>query len=277
MDKLAEILELRLQKIDQLNDFITIFGKRAELIDQLRDVKKLNSENHQLLSLCRKNVADFRAKQLPEARQCLQIAECLQSTMLNMIEVLDEQDHETQMAKASKENINPLTEQRTPDPKAASNGAVSSTTRLLLSDYKNSPFARVMKPAALQFIDFELPPLETSDFARIPQYMRGRETLGELRLFLDTVIVRCFTEKYKLLNKKRECVRNPQQLTLWKHYDLQAKYFPQRLFITQGDIATLTGRLVDKKTANRMAMLRHLQIVQEQRHQSTVCYVWLGR
>lgn len=132
-----------------------------------------------------------------------------------------------------------------------------------------------MKPAALQFIDFEAL-IKPNDFGRIATYMRGRETMADLQLFLDSVVVRCFSEKYTLLLKKRECVRNPQQLALWKHYEQQSEYFPQKLFITQGDIANLTGRLVDKKTSNRLAMLRHLQLLQEQRHKTTVCYVWLG-
>lgn len=127
----------------------------------------------------------------------------------------------------------------------------------------------------MQFIDFEAK-INADDFGRISQYMRGRETLADLQQFLDSVVVRCFSEKYMLLFKKRECVRNPKQLAMWIHYEQQASYFPQRLFITQGDISNITGRMVDKKTTNRLAMLRHLQLVQEQRHKSTVCYVWLG-
>lgn len=282
MDRLAELFEKRLQKIDQLNDFITIFGKRSELVNQLKDADTLTDENRQLLALCRQHVASFRAELLPESKRIQQRAECLQSTMLNMIETLDQRDHDQLLASAAKENRNPsLQQQRTPEPNNGGAGGSfqvpSSSTRLLLSDYKNSPFARTIKPAALQFVDFELERLADSDFRRIPQYMRGRETLAELQQFLDAVIVRCFTDKYTLLHKKRECVRNPQQLAMWKHFVTQASYFPHRMFITQGDIANLTGRLVDKKTANRIAMLRHLQIVQEQRHQSTVCYLWLGQ
>lgn len=104
--------------------------------------------------------------------------------------------------------------------------------------------------------------------------MKGRETLDELRHFFDSVIVKCFTIKYTLMHKHREVVRNQHDMILWKHYHSQAEYFPNRLFITQGDISNATNKMVDKKMANRISMLRHIQLLQEQRHKSTVCYIW---
>lgn len=106
--------------------------------------------------------------------------------------------------------------------------------------------------------------------------MKGRESLDELCHFLDSVIIKCFTTKYTLMHKHREVVRNQHDLNMWKHYHQQADYFPNRMFITQGDISHDTGKMVDKKMANRIGMLRHIQVIQEQRHKATVCYIWLG-
>lgn len=58
------------------------------------------------------------------------------------------------------------------------------------------------------------------------RYMRGRESVDDLRNFLDTVIVTCFNKKYQLMHRQRSTVRNRQDLELWKVYNQQASYVP---------------------------------------------------
>lgn len=60
--------------------------------------------------------------------------------------------------------------------------------------------------------------------------MCGRETLDQLNAFLETVIIPCFTEKYQLLYKDRSCVRNQNDLELWKLYNEQASTLPGKFF-----------------------------------------------
>lgn len=54
--------------------------------------------------------------------------------------------------------------------------------------------------------------------------MRGRETLDDIQIFLENVIIRCFTSKYTLLPKRREAVP-PMDLDLWNLYKSQEDYF----------------------------------------------------
>lgn len=54
--------------------------------------------------------------------------------------------------------------------------------------------------------------------------MRGRETLDDIQIFLESVIIRCFTSKYTLLPKRREAVP-PMDLDLWNLYKSQEDYF----------------------------------------------------
>lgn len=56
--------------------------------------------------------------------------------------------------------------------------------------------------------------------------MKGRDTLSDLQNFLDTVIIRCFSEKYALALKERRFVRNFQDIEQWKMYRSQQEYFP---------------------------------------------------
>lgn len=55
-------------------------------------------------------------------------------------------------------------------------------------------------------------------------YMKGRETLFEIQQFLDTIIIQCFTSKYRLLPKRREAVA-PTEIELWNLYKSQESYF----------------------------------------------------
>lgn len=69
----------------------------------------------------------------------------------------------------------------------------------------------------------------------------------------------------------------PGQMTRWKMYRSQMEYFPGEMFITEGDISHLIGRMLDKKMSNRIAMLRHLHVIQDVRRGTTTCFIWKGR
>lgn len=60
----------------------------------------------------------------------------------------------------------------------------------------------------------------------------------------------------------------------WKMYRSQMEYFPGEMFITEGDIAQLIDRMMDKKMSNRISMLRHIHVIQEMRKGSATCYIW---
>lgn len=145
--------------------------------------------------------------------------------------------------------------------------------RMRVTDYENSPYVSKRKPIQLQFIDFEAR-ITPEEFATIPSYMKGRESLDELRAFLEQIVISCFTEKYTLLCKKREAIRNPHDVEMWKIYKQQKDDFPGKYFVTEGDIARKIGRLIDKKMNSKLQMLRHLNIIKEARKIKTVYYVW---
>ncbi|XP_055850254.1 uncharacterized protein LOC129914860 [Episyrphus balteatus] len=147
--------------------------------------------------------------------------------------------------------------------------------KMYLEEYLQSPFVRKTRPLSVpfQFMDFEAK-ITPEMFETIPKYMRGRETVDELKQFLDAILVPCFNEKYQLLHRHRDCIRNHVDLDLWKVYKDQASYFPGQNFITQGDISRKINKMLDKKSQNKITMLRHLGILQEQRKAQTVCYIW---
>lgn len=146
--------------------------------------------------------------------------------------------------------------------------------RMSLADYENSPYITKPRSLQFQFLDFEAH-ITPEEFSKIPQYMKGRETLDELRAFLEQTLISCFTEKYTLLYKKREAIRNPHDIEIWKTYKQQQNDFPGKFFITEGDIARKIGRLVDKKMNVKIQMLRHIGKVKESRKGKTVYITWI--
>lgn len=142
-----------------------------------------------------------------------------------------------------------------------------------IADYENSPFISRRKPIQLQFLDFDAH-ISPEEFSTVPSYMKGRETLGELRDFLEKTVITCFTDKYTLLCKTRDAIRNPHDVEMWKTYKQQKDDFPGKYFVTEGDIARKIGRLVDKKMNSKLQMLRHLNIIKEIRVKKTIYYVW---
>lgn len=145
--------------------------------------------------------------------------------------------------------------------------------RMRIADYENSPFISRRKPFQMQFLDFEAH-ISPEEFATIPSYMKGRESLDELRGFLENTVISCFTEKYTLLCKTREAIRNTHDVEIWKIYKQQKNDFPGKYFVTEGDIARKIGRLVDKKMNSKLTMLRHLNIIKEVRKIKTTYYLW---
>lgn len=141
-----------------------------------------------------------------------------------------------------------------------------------LAEFQHSPFAKKIKPLSLNFVDFEKE-ITQMEFDTIPRYMKGRDTVGELNHFLETVVIRCFNDKYTLVYKNREAVKIADK-NLWCTYRQQINYFPGFKFITQGDISRSLARLIDKKTSNRITMLKHLRVLKESREERTICYLW---
>lgn len=58
--------------------------------------------------------------------------------------------------------------------------------------------------------------------------MKGREHLSDIQHFLETVIIKSFTEKYALLPKRREAVQK-YELDVWNMYKQQEEYFKGKM------------------------------------------------
>ncbi|KAL5284232.1 hypothetical protein ACFFRR_006484 [Megaselia abdita] len=152
----------------------------------------------------------------------------------------------------------------------------SETPRMALSVYKESPMIRKIRPVSICFDDFSFK-ITQEMFLTIPKYMKGRETCDELNAFLENIIISIFNEKYQLLHRVRNFVKQPADFELWKLYNEQISYFPGQNFITNADvIRKMEVKSIDKRTQSKIVMLRHIAVLQEQRKQHLTCYIWIA-
>ncbi|XP_055908571.1 uncharacterized protein LOC129943276 [Eupeodes corollae] len=297
MEEILKESERIFEKINLIESVVSLNLRRSNIEPQIQELAQKTEEVKSLIQQCNQVMKVEYSNVMNEHKL---IMRKLQQQQLKALEVLIERK---QSAKEDEQKTKQLLHVRGA-PTAATNVAYGTTPlgvlkekqpksiskhlavksvqkldtvegKMYLEDYLQSPFVRKTKPLSrpFQFIDFEAE-ITSEIFESIPKYMRGRETVEELKNFLDTVLVPCFNEKYQLLHRHRDCIRNHVDLDMWKLYNDQASYFPGQNFITQGDISRRIKKMLDKKSQNKITMLRHLGILQEQRKAQTVCYIW---
>lgn len=150
--------------------------------------------------------------------------------------------------------------------------AAALSTPMYLHQFAQTPLSTCKKVNLLAFLDFEAT-ITKDDFESLPKYMRGRDTVAELQDFLDSIVKRCFNEKYSLCYKARDSLKFTDR-NVWQMYKDQDEMFPGKKFITKGDLVKSCGRMLDKKMFNRITMLKHLNILKEVAKKQTSFYFW---
>ncbi|XP_061389363.1 spindle and kinetochore-associated protein 1-like [Musca vetustissima] len=282
-----EFFEQIQSKINRLNDFIALSLRRKKISNELKQIidKSIKIKDalvlaHQALQEELKKVEDDYESVMSDMRR---------KQMIIMDYVIKEKQRKLKAAEEEQKKVQLLLScgKSAPGGSAVKSSAVKRlggdlaslhlnpaiTPRLKMSDYKNLPLVKKkIAPIPIFFAEFDVH-ISPQQFDKIPKYMSGRETVDQLNGFLESVIIPCFNEKYQLIHKQRNILRG-NDLELWKLYNDQASYLPGKYFITPGDISRHQNKMLDKKTQNRLTMLRHIGILQEQRIKQTVCYVW---
>ncbi|XP_037043219.1 spindle and kinetochore-associated protein 1-like [Bradysia coprophila] len=272
-------MDIQLDKIAVINDFMSLHCERKLIKDDLAQLKERTAELKELVSIAREKVRIFKTVEKAEAETLINDMRNQHLAMMQKLEELDNSENDSYSSSGRSQH-----EQRTASPVQPSTPKQNRMTftvkvNTITPKRHQSPFGLRVDPRCLGVLkkQFQLH-IDPSEFDRIPKYMRGRDSLDELTTFLETVIVKCFINKYTLLHRDRENVQ-PGEMTRWQMYRSQMEYFPGDMFITEGDISTLLGRMMDKKMNNRIAMLRHLNggIIQEVRRGMATCYIWKGK
>uniref|UniRef100_A0A336LWC8 SKA complex subunit 1 n=1 Tax=Culicoides sonorensis TaxID=179676 RepID=A0A336LWC8_CULSO len=268
MDKNIEKL---CKNLDLIEEKIIVLQEKQQNLESLQNLMELSTEA-KLSITALKNELDENLVTLKKHYKTLKKQmEYQQLLILNLMEKVDQLQVKQVAPRIA---LHPIADSQNVNPNTKSTIMAENTPlRMKITDYENSPFISRRKPVQLQFLDFEAH-ISVEDFAAIPSYMKGRESLDELRSFLEQTLITCFTDKYTLMCKKRDAVRNPHDIEMWKVYNQQKGDFPHKYFITEGDLSRKLGKLVDKKINNKLQMLRHLNIIKEMRKVKTIYYIW---
>lgn len=92
MHRLELVFAQRLEKIAQLEDFISLYGVKEKEIDRLRELQNKTSEQKQLLEEAERAVQKFRNVSIPKYEELLCKMRHLQLSMLTIMESLNEKD-----------------------------------------------------------------------------------------------------------------------------------------------------------------------------------------
>lgn len=90
--KLQELFEKRLDKIKELEEFISLYGEKSKIIDKLRELSNKTAEQHNLLEECTAAVQHFKTVMYPQYKVILKKMQNMQLMMLEAMQKLEEQE-----------------------------------------------------------------------------------------------------------------------------------------------------------------------------------------
>lgn len=175
---LHDLFEKHLQKIDILNDFIVLYGKKQETVSDIREIANECDEIKELLVSCNELLKKFQEE---NKKKCNDLIEKSQKQQLIMLQILDQLIDDDGKGKASEntENICASPCQNRPVAVLAEISNTMTPSKftpfkpgeqpvMTYADYIKSPYAtKRMRPLALQFTDFERS-ITADEFTKIP-------------------------------------------------------------------------------------------------------------
>lgn len=172
---LQDIFAKRLQKIDQLNNFISIFDKKKELFDELKSLNENIGDVREILMECSNCISRFQTVNQQRYTELMRRSREQQDKILDLLETMENQQpkflspkpHPSSARPALLENVQRMENFMTPVRKQFCD--MGETPVMNFSDYIKSPFTSNRKrPISLQFADFERV-ISPDEFSKIPR------------------------------------------------------------------------------------------------------------
>lgn len=264
MEAALKVFEQLNRKAEAIQQAMIIIPKKVELNKEFGKLSEKDKEVKKLEAKIQRSVSDHNEMLKKEYDSTVEIIKRVQLKMMVLLQELESKEKSAQQPYF----LSPMDEGFI----ASATSSERDENKLSLAQFTVSPLSKKRLKVRLQFTDFEVDITE-NDFASIPGYMKGRSTLKDLTLFVNDVIIRTLNDKYQILGQKREALK-PTDVPLQNQFKAQATYFKEQKFVTQNDIARVTGRTYDKKD-KFFQMLRHLQIIRQARENSFDCVIWM--
>lgn len=177
---LEKDFELKLKRIEFLNDFIVLYNKKRDSVNDLNVIANEVNEIKSLLESCSKLLTEF---QMDNRNRYDKLIEKMHEQQLLMLEMLEMDLNENPKQNELKPNL--TNDKHTSEIKCPSSvlkeinnfatpnkfGSVKSNdlpSVMSISDYTKSPFAtKRLRPIQLQFSDFERT-ISSDEFLKVP-------------------------------------------------------------------------------------------------------------
>lgn len=121
-----------------------------------------------------------------------------------------------------------------------------------------------------------LSPLNKEEFARVPRYIAGKQSLDLINGFLES-LNRILKTKYSLLTQGKAHARKQGELTMFAYYEKQELDMRSRgecgQFFTAEDYERETNSKLSKAKLNQLVVLRHCKRIREYRVKNEIRYI----
>lgn len=177
---LNKLFELRVQKLETLNNFIALYSHKKELVGDLQHLAETRNEIKELLISCTEILNEFQNNNRQACADLLGQMQKQQISMLNALENVMNLDAESRSIVSLSVDPNTKQERSNDASQATVLKEISNTSftpsklkpgelaRMSFNDYIKSPFtSKRMKPIALQFCDFERT-ISAEEFSTVP-------------------------------------------------------------------------------------------------------------
>lgn len=195
---LHELFEKHLQKIDSLNDFIVLYGKKPEEILDLRDIANECEDIKELLLSCRELLKKFQDENMTKCRDIIGKSQHQQLIMLHVLEQVIDCDADQTFGHNDNECKSPYPSRHVEQPVSVLKEISNTMTpnkftpfkpgeqpTMTYADYIKSPYAtKRMRPLALQFTDFERT-ISANEFAKLPGYVADANNFLTIKQLMD--------------------------------------------------------------------------------------------
>lgn len=194
---LHELFEKHLQKIDILNNFIVLYGKKEETVSDLRDIANECEEIKELLRSCKELLEIFRNENMTMCRAIIEKSQQQQLIMLHILEQVIDGNEKKHVENAENECASPSSCQEQPisvlteisntmTPSKFTPFKPGEQPVMTYADYIKSPYAtKRMRPLALQFTDFERN-ITADEFSKIPGYNNKKQNIHKHNFICQT-------------------------------------------------------------------------------------------
>lgn len=166
---LRNLFEVRLERIANLEDFIVLYGKKEDILSNLREMIAEIKKTKHVLSSCVEVLNKFHSDNSEKCKKLIHRLKVQQMLTLQILEKMSDQNCSGENQRSQKTILMSKDVENTPTPNKIQR-KLGEQPVMTLADYAKSPYtSKRMRPVALQFTDFERN-ITMEEFLQVPGF-----------------------------------------------------------------------------------------------------------